>query len=32
MPNVKEIVDNKLKLEGYDADNIGFGTFQFAIQ
>jgi len=31
MPSVEEVVNNKLKLEGYDADNIGYGTFQFAL-
>lgn len=30
MPYTKQVVTGKLTTEGYDADNIGFGTFQFA--
>lgn len=30
MPYTKQVVTNSLQTEGYDADNIGFGTFQFA--
>lgn len=29
MPNTKEVVTTKLPIEGYDADNVGYGTFQF---
>ena len=29
MPYTKEVLEEKQPVEGYDADNIGFGTFQF---
>lgn len=29
MPYTSDVVNKKLPMEGYDADNIGFGTFRF---